>query len=245
MRGDFPSVLYSIKKRNYPNEPRGWHSHPNRPPARATCVLLHQERLRPPQPRYLLCRSAPSRRPGRRSSRCRDRSGICRHTGTAGSSRGRTGLACTLQGQEGLGQGEHCLAVSLFCGIRKLLRHLHLLTLKHDISESAAVVKFRLPHALPKLQPSCPEEVPRMEIITGVKTGADSPTENILGSAQESCCQHPGSALSPAPVSPAWLGCQCVLAKSLPSQNVTLRINPFHRYSCLAPIAQFCCLLAN
>lgn len=79
-----------------------------------------------------------------------------------------------------------------------------------------------------------------MEIITGVKTGVDSPTENILGSVQESFRQHPGSTLSPA-----WLGCQCMLAKSPPSQNVTLRINPFYRYSRLALIAEFCCLLAN
>lgn len=61
-----------------------------------------------PQAGYLLCRLGPSRSRGRRSSRFWDRSGLCRRTGTARSSRGRTCLPCTLQGQEGLGHGEHC-----------------------------------------------------------------------------------------------------------------------------------------
>ena len=88
---------------------------------------------------------------GKRSSRCTDCTGICWHTGIAGSSQGRTGLTCILEGHKCLEEGECYLVVSLFSRIRKLLRHLHLLTLKHDILESLAVLKFHLLHGLPKL----------------------------------------------------------------------------------------------
>lgn len=43
---------------------------------------------------HLLCRLAPSMWPGTRTSRCRDCTGICWHTGIAESSWGRTGLTC-------------------------------------------------------------------------------------------------------------------------------------------------------
>lgn len=163
--------------------------------------------------------------PGTRNFHCRDCTGTCWHTGIAGSSRGRTGPTCILEGQKRLEEGECSLVISLFSGIRKQLRQLYLLTLNHDIWESLAVFKFRLP----KLQPSCPKEVPRMEIITGVKAGIDSPTEKILGSAQESYCQHAGPTLSPAPLHcTAWLS--ACARRSLRSQNVTLKINPF--YTC-------------
>lgn len=141
-----------------------------------------------------------------RSSRCTGCTGICWHTGIAGSSQGRTGLTCILEGQKCLEEGGCSLVVSLFCTIRKRLRQLHLLTLKHNILESLAIFKFHLLHGPPKLWPSCPKEVPRMEIITGVISGVDSPTEKILGFAQESYCQHPGSTLSPAALHcTAWL----------------------------------------
>lgn len=81
-------------------------------------------------------------------------------------------------------------------------------------------------HMLCTTSPAVLKRFPEWKSL--LKTGVDSPTENILGSAQESCCQHPASTLSPAPVSPAWLGCQYVLAKSLPSQSMTPRINPFY-----------------
>lgn len=68
-----------------------------------------------------------------------------------------------------------------------------------------------------------------MEIITGVKPGVDSPTEKILGFAQESYCQHPGSTLSPAALHcAAWLS---ACASKEPSKNVKLKINPLYTYS--------------
>lgn len=86
-------------------------------PPKPTTSMSHTRVFSPsrkgcnPQAGYLLCRLAPSRSLGRRSCRCGDCSGISRHTGTAGSSRGHTCLACILQGQkglgEGLGEGEH------------------------------------------------------------------------------------------------------------------------------------------
>jgi len=55
-----------------------------------------------------------------------------------------------------------------------------------------------------------------MEITAGAKPGVDSPAEKILGSAQESYCQHPGSTLSPAPLHrTAWLSARASKEHSL------------------------------
>lgn len=172
---------------------------------------------------------APSTSPGIHNFHCMDCIGTCWHTGISGSSQGHTGPIYILERQKSLEEGECSLVVFLFSGIRKQLRQLHLLTLNHGIWGSLAVFKFRLPHGLPKLQPSCPKEVPRMEIITGVKAGIDSPTEKILGSAQESYCQHPRPKLSPAPLHcTAWLS--ACTRRSLCSKNATLKINPFYMH---------------
>lgn len=62
-----------------------------------------------------------------------------------------------------------------------------------------------------------------MEIMSGVISGVESPKDKILGFAQESSCQHPGSTLSPAA-----LHCTALCAKE-PSPQ--LKINPFYIHS--------------